>query len=66
MRARCSAANNYENLQSIIIALDGPRSDGCKRDTVPDMPGDNRVHQYLRVVGQTAKPRRQIDDVSDR
>ena len=51
---------------ALIIALDGPLSDGCKRDTVPDMPGDDRVHQYLRVRRQIAQPRRQIDDISDR
>ena len=66
MRGGCDAANHRKNLQSTIVALDGPLPNGCKGGALPDMSGDNRIHQYLRVLRQIAKPRCQIDDVSDR
>ena len=49
-------ANHGKNLQRMIVALDGPLSDGGQRNAVPDMLGDNRVYQDLPVIGQTAKP----------
>src|SRR5258705_11627051 len=60
------AANHGKDLESTIIALDGQLADRCKRNAIPDMFGDDRVDQYLRVIRQTAKPGCQIDDVSDR
>ena len=61
-----AASNDGKDLEGTIVALDGLPSDRCQRDAIPDMSGDDRVHQYLRVLRQAAKPRRQIDDVSDR
>ena len=46
MRQRPDAANHRKNLQSAIVALDGPLSNGCKGGAILDMPGDNRIHQY--------------------
>ena len=48
MGQRLGAANR-ENLQSTIIALNGPLSYGFKANAIVDMPGDNRIHQNLSV-----------------
>src|SRR4051812_7194461 len=65
IRQRPGAASHRKNLQSTIVALDGPLPNGCKGNAILDMLGDNRIHEYLRVPCQIAKPRCQIDDVSD-
>ena len=49
-------ADDGKNLEITIIALDGLLSDRGQRDTVPDMFGDNGIHQDLPVVRQAAKP----------
>ena len=57
MWQRPDAANHRKNLRRMVVALDGPRSNGCKGNTILDVPGDNRIDQYLRVLRQIAKPR---------
>ncbi len=60
------AALNGKDLQWMIVALDGPLSEGHRRDALLHPFGDNRIHQHRRVIDPAAKPGRQIDDVSIR
>jgi hypothetical protein len=50
------AARHGKDLQRMIVALDGPLSEGHKREAILHPFGDNRIHQDLRVSRQTAKP----------
>src|SRR5258705_980172 len=52
------AALNGKDLQWMIVALDGPLSEGHRRDALLRPFGDNRIHQHRRVIDPAAKPAR--------
>ena len=49
-------ADDSKDLEIAVVALDRLLADRGKRDAVLHMLGDDGIHQYLAIVGQTAKP----------